>query len=114
MNKQVKKKRTGVSIARLIEQADVCWLLQAVAETRIVYDSDGREAGAAHWEWDTRHHRPNMIADVEARYRELSGNRGPFPFHGDYVVHLWIKCRKEEAKVISELRFRDHSPRQLA
>lgn len=89
-----KAKRMGDTVFKARAAMDPCYIGQAVAETWDLYENENRTPGASVYEWDTRKHRQNMLADVESRYRELSGLRGVFPYHDDQIVMLWIQYRK--------------------
>lgn len=88
------KPRKG-SWDREFEEVDPAILKQSVIEVVAMYEADERQPGSGFWEYEVSGRRQNMIDDVRARYRELSGYTETFPFHDDYIAKQWVKYRKQ-------------------
>lgn len=83
-------------------------LMECVARVYERYMGEGKSSGSDKWTMDSRVYRPQMLHDVYLEWVTLVGNDGIFPWHEDYVCHLWVNVwrkadRLKKAEYCEEL-----------
>lgn len=74
--------------------ADPDRLFAAVWAVLARYQENDLEPGAEHWQADTRYMRPRLVEDIRQEWLRIVGRAELFPWHDDFVVHVWVSSRK--------------------
>jgi hypothetical protein len=84
---------------REIQRGNPVQLREACEAIYAEYKADGKKPGSEHWIYETNWRRKILLADIEAKWRQITSTpKKTYPFSDDYVIEVYVKHRKTTSK----------------